>query len=153
MGHGLVMDDAKKQAACARAFDPEVRCATGAASSSFFAPAAAPAASGDKGGTTPKSEGGFIVSTSTKHKLRRLHFLGKCFRLPGVHYQESEFLGPELPGEGLYDDLWRQCWEDGAPEGQSGASVASANSSGQMMSDPDRGDVSGEHSSSTEAET
>ena len=61
-------------------------------------------------GSLPVDERGYVISMSTKHRLHRLHFLGKCHRVPKVHYQEYEFLGTERPSEEACDDFCRQCW-------------------------------------------
>ncbi len=164
MDHGLDRDEAERQADFVRAFDPKARCAkpawpqglsegsAGAASSSSPAPEAVPSAADERNETIPKSEEGFIISISPKHKFRRLHFLGKCFRFPGVHYQEYEFLGKELPDESAYDDFCRQCWKDGAP-GQVDRVATGIDGAEQLGSDPECSEASGEHSSSTDAET
>ena len=99
--------------------------------------------------TLPETERGYVISISTKHRVRRLHYLGKCHRVPKVHYQEFEFLGMERPSEDAYDDYCRQCWrkdvdEELKPvrrEGQAGE---------QIESDPEISEYSEDHSSSTE---
>ena len=44
-----------------------------------------------------------------KKGWRRLHYLGGCARLPGIHYLNYEFLGEEQPKEDKYDDTCGQC--------------------------------------------
>jgi len=62
----------------------------------------------------PASDGpptsGFVVSIS-KSGWRRLHRIGGCTRMPGVHYLNFELLGDEKPGVEAYDDFCRQCWK------------------------------------------
>jgi hypothetical protein len=101
--------------------------------------------------TLPLGERGYVVSISMKHRLRRLHYLGRCHRVPGVHYQEYEFLGGDRPGEDAYDDYCRQCWRD--PE----AAAAAVNQAGysqtdEMASDPERSEETEDHSSSTDVD-
>ena len=57
----------------------------------------------------PRSERGYVVSIGKKD-WKRLHYLGGCSRLPGIHYLNYEFLGEAQPLEDQYDDICRQCW-------------------------------------------
>ena len=57
----------------------------------------------------PCEERGFVVSIS-KLGWKRLHYLGGCSRVPGVHYLTYELLGEAPPAPDLYDDTCRQCW-------------------------------------------
>jgi len=58
---------------------------------------------------------GFVVSLS-RSDWRRLHRIGGCARLPGVHYLRFELLGDDKPGPEAYDDYCRQCWKAGGPD-------------------------------------
>jgi len=58
---------------------------------------------------------GYVVSLS-KSDWRRLHRLGGCARLPGVHDLRFELLGDAKPSPEMYDDHCRQCWRAGGPE-------------------------------------
>jgi len=58
---------------------------------------------------TPAGEQGYVVSLG-KRDWRRLHYIGGCSRLPGVHYLRFEFLGAERPSPEQCDDVCRQCW-------------------------------------------
>ena len=58
---------------------------------------------------------GYVVSLS-RTDWRKLHRLGGCARLPGVHYLRFELLGDARPGPEAYDDFCRQCWKSGGPE-------------------------------------
>ncbi len=160
MDHGLSQEEAEIQAGCARAFGLEVRGAkpewpngtmegsVDAASSSSTA-AAAPSAAGKTGSNIPLGDKGLRISVSTKPLFRRLHYIGKRFRFPGVHDQEFEFLGVELPEEG---DFCRQCWKDGAPEAQHGGTASVAEVADRAESGLEGGEASEVHSSSTDAE-
>ena len=60
-------------------------------------------------------ETGFVVSLS-RSGWRRLHRLGGCKRMPGVHYLRYELLGQDKPDVDDYDDYCRQCWPAHSPE-------------------------------------
>jgi len=63
---------------------------------------------------------GFACSIS-KAGWRRLHRLGGCSRMPGVHYLDFELLGLDRPEIDRYDDFCRQCWRGGDdPQDDSG---------------------------------
>jgi len=57
----------------------------------------------------PKTEQGFVTSIS-RQGWRRLHYLGGCSRIPGIHYLNFNFLGEAVPGTEDYDDVCKQCW-------------------------------------------
>jgi len=57
----------------------------------------------------PKTEQGFVTSVS-RQGWRRLHYLGGCSRIPGIHYLNFNFLGEAVPGIEDYDDVCKQCW-------------------------------------------
>jgi len=65
----------------------------------------------------PAEEQGYVVSLG-KRGWRRLHYLGGCSRLPGVHYLRFELLGIERPPPDGYDDVCQQCW---GPKGRAPA--------------------------------
>jgi len=71
-------------------------------------------------------EEGFVCSVS-KAGWRRLHRLGGCARLPGIHYLEYDFLGVERPTLDQYDDYCKQCWR-GDADPQDGSEDAESNS-------------------------
>ena len=99
--------------------------------------------------TLPEDERGYVISISTKHRVRRLHYLGKCHRVPKVHYQEFEFLGMERPSEDAYDDYCRQCWRKNADDGLNPARREEQVGE-RIESDPENSEDSEDHSSSTE---
>ena len=41
---------------------------------------------------------------------RKLHLLGACARVPGLHYHNFEYLGTELPPQDLYHSVCQHCW-------------------------------------------
>jgi len=57
----------------------------------------------------PATERGYVISLGKKD-WRRLHYLGGCSRVPGVHYLRFELLGEAQPPEDAYDDYCGQCW-------------------------------------------
>ena len=64
--------------------------------------------------------------------MRRLHFVGACFRVPGVHYCEYEVLGSEAPSPGLYDAICQDCWND---EEEAGEAEDSADEVSSLLSE------------------
>ena len=53
---------------------------------------------------------GYVVSISRKNARRCLHYVGRCPRVPYVHYKEAEELGPRLPPPHLYSAVCKECW-------------------------------------------
>ena len=64
-------------------------------------------------GRLPEEATGYVGSISAKTKVRRLHFLGACHRVPGLDYLDFELLGSEVPDCSLYDAYCAQCWAAG----------------------------------------
>jgi len=58
---------------------------------------------------------GYVVSLS-RTDWRKLHRIGGCARMPGIHYLRFELLGDARPGPEAYDDHCRQCWKTGGPD-------------------------------------
>ncbi len=56
---------------------------------------------------------GHVISISIKTKIRTLHFLGSCFRIPGVHYRHYEVVGNRIPEQHEYESRCRACWKEG----------------------------------------
>ena len=56
--------------------------------------------------------GCYVVSITGHKRLRRLHLMGACFRVPGIHFGEFEVLGSEAPSPDLYDAICKSCWND-----------------------------------------
>ena len=44
-----------------------------------------------------RTVGSYIVAISHRGLFRRLHFSGSCWRIPGVHHHQFEWLGDVLP--------------------------------------------------------
>ncbi len=65
-----------------------------------------------------------------RRQVRRLHFVGLCYRRPGWDYRDYIHYGDELPNPCDYDLVCRQCWPEGRP-GQEGevSSVVSTDES------------------------
>ncbi len=95
---------------------------------------------------------GYVISITSKTKFRRLHYVGRCHRHPGVHYQDYEWMGTELPAATEYDDHCRQCWKAGGPPEAPGDARATNVGETLGASDPEQTEDSEDHSSSTEPE-
>ncbi len=86
---------------------------------------------------------GYIISISAKKRLRRLHLMGACHRLPGIDYTNYIVVGDKCPGSDQYDDYCRHCWRgDAQPKDEEMASGGSQYSVGSAT-----------ESSSTESDT
>ena len=55
---------------------------------------------------------GFVIQLTIR-KVRRLHFVGCCAKIPGEHYKAFEVYGDMLPNELDFDCLCRVCFKDG----------------------------------------
>jgi hypothetical protein len=74
--------------------------------------------------------GDYVVSVTEKRGFRRLHQLGRCYRVPGLHYTQWLTLGTARPTSAEYDDFCRNCWPSGKQkEGSSSESSSSGSSS------------------------
>ena len=54
--------------------------------------------------------GHFIVSIRQGSRVRTLHLLGACHRVPGKDYREWLACGGERPPPSAYTQACRQCW-------------------------------------------
>ncbi len=73
---------------------------------------------------TPQIQG-YVCSITGRRGVRRLHFVGRCHRKPGLDYAAFREHGDERPSAGEYDVICRQCWPDGVlvtDEGSKGES-------------------------------
>ncbi len=61
----------------------------------------------------PNDAKGYVVSISKKTGYRRLHALGRCYRVPGIDYKQFELQGEDPPAERLYDGYCAQMLESG----------------------------------------
>ena len=101
----------------------------------------------------PAPTRGFIVVRSDKGRMRRLHFLGACFRVPGEHYKDFVCHGDILPADDLIDARCKQCFPVGrtppipadevasAEESDSSSSTGSARSAARSPTPVSRGSV------------
>ena len=75
-------------------------------------------------------EPGFYVCRSGKKKVKTLHQLGRCHRLPGVDYLDYSSMGKAMPRNSEYDCVCRLCAREGVRDGgNSSATVSSSSSS------------------------
>ena len=54
---------------------------------------------------------GFVVAMTTS-KLRRLHVVGNCGKIPGIHYRSYEAFDNEVPDAAKYDRRCRSCFPE-----------------------------------------
>ena len=59
--------------------------------------------------------GAFVVSISSKRRVRRLHQVGSCWMTPGVDYKDFQVLGQGAPSAEQFDQFCKLCWRDGGP--------------------------------------
>ncbi|MCR9103624.1 MAG: hypothetical protein NXI25_27025, partial [bacterium] len=72
----------------------------------------------------------YFVSLVGRSQRRTLHRGGECHRVPGVHYKRFEDLGEDLPPEGMYHRVCKECFPRGVEAGdESGATEDSEVSS------------------------
>ena len=71
-------------------------------------------------------KGMFVVSFS--NRIRRLHQVGRCHRVPGVDYAEYEIMGAEEPPAHTYTARCGHCWSNKARTSSSRASETSSSS-------------------------
>jgi hypothetical protein len=123
---------------------PQTHTSSGSSSDSMRPKRESPAAVDNP--RLPSDARGYVVSISKKTGYRRLHALGRCYRVPGIDYGQYELLGEEVPPERLYDGYCAQCWKTGtvvplkpaaelAGEALADASPASADDSSSTSSD------------------
>ena len=74
---------------------------------------------------------GFYVSTSTFRNLKILHRLGACYLIPGVDYQQFEYLGTLMPERSKYEQICKLFARGGtaAVEGSSCSQTTSSSES------------------------
>jgi hypothetical protein len=75
---------------------------------------------------------GYVVSVTGRRQWRRLHYVGRCWRIPGRDYRHAILHGELAPDAASYDAVCRACWKDGAvPEvgdGTEGSGTSSSSS-------------------------
>ena len=87
---------------------------------------------------------GFVVSVTRGGKHRKLHHIGDCRLVPGIHYKDFEVWGNVLPGGGDIDSRCGWCFPASSGSAQTAAepesdreSVSSSSSSvGSAASSP-----------------
>ena len=95
---------------------------------------------------------GYIVSLTAKKSVRRLHYIGCCYRRPGKEYQDYEHYGATAPPPDRYHFWCKQCWgkqgmaeEEVIPEAVwKAAEEASVGDSSETSSADDEPDPDGE---------
>ena len=55
---------------------------------------------------------GFVVVRTDKGRMRRLHFVGGCYRVPEEHYLDYTVWGDQLPDASEIDARCKQCFKD-----------------------------------------
>ena len=83
--------------------------------------------------TTPVK--GYVISISGKRRVRRLHFVGMCHRIPGLDFLDFECHDDQLPVDNLYDDYCHQCWRTGPPAQRGDDSVVTESESSSTGSE------------------
>lgn len=53
--------------------------------------------------------GGYVVSEVGRRRVRCLHHIARCWRLPGTDYANYTFYGDEAPPPGAYDKVCKDC--------------------------------------------
>ncbi len=103
---------------------------SGASSSSAVPPAGGSGSSTQiQAAADTETVSGYVCSVIGRRQVRRLHFVGLCYRRPGWDYRDYVAYGEELPGPSSYDLVCRQCWPDGRPGQEGESSVASTDES------------------------
>ncbi len=98
----------------------------------------------------PPEARGYCISITAKTNKRRLHYVGRCYRVPGVDYSQFEWWGQELPGPLTYDAVCRQCWKTSTPGSTAGSSTdKGAASRGQEVGPSEEEDGTTDESSSS----
>ena len=55
---------------------------------------------------------GFVVVRTDKGRMRRLHFVGSCYRVPDEHYRDYTVWGDQLPDSSEIDARCKQCFKE-----------------------------------------
>ncbi len=92
----------------------------------------------------PRWPNGYVISISNNRRIRRLHKLGQCYRVPGTHYVRFEECGLELPSADLYNQYCRDCWRRDQPGSSSntprrGSSQSATSTSSSSSTSEDSG--------------
>ena len=72
---------------------------------------------------------GYYISHSRKKAFRVLHYLGRCYMLPGVDYLSFTFGGTTFPDSCAYDTVCKWCAKSAQLKDVPGSSGTNASSS------------------------
>ena len=76
---------------------------------------------------------GFLVAYG--HKLRCLHYVGRCWRLPGRDIKKWDYFGQQQPSPSEYDHFCKHCWGKGATPGGDSEATRVEEDSGSSSTD------------------
>ena len=76
---------------------------------------------------------GYLVAFA--HKLRCIHYVGRCWRKPGRDIKNWQYYGQEQPEEQDYDHYCKHCWSKGTLPGQDSEQQCAADDSGSFSTD------------------
>ena len=97
----------------------------------------------EAGGIQPHAAGpawkDYVVCYSGYKHIKRLHRVGSCFRVPGVHYSCFKSFGTECPNASAYEWVCRDCWPVGG-----GVEADPEEASGEDSSSSEDSDTAGE---------
>ena len=68
----------------------------------------------------------FYISISPKKKIRMVHRLGQCYRIPGLDYLQYEYLGTSLHQQELFDLTCMWCAKSVGFDASSGTDTSSS---------------------------
>ncbi len=89
---------------------------------------------GDDAEFRPRWADGYVISVSDNRRIRRLHKLGLCYRVPGTHYTRFEECGTELPPPESYNQYCKDCWRRDRPGSSTDLQVGGESDSGTTSS-------------------
>ena len=87
--------------------------------------------------------GSFVISITGSTKHKRLHLVGACYRIPGVHYLDFTVLGTEVPDASEYHVACKQCFKGGVTSQSSQAPKSSDSEAESISSSSDSGSGDG----------
>ncbi len=94
-------------------------------------------AAGAARSSTESEVQGYVCSITGRRAVRRLHFVGLCYRRPGLDYSQYVQFNDVVPGPEDYDLVCRQCWPTGTPSARETAASSSVPSSDESSSSSD----------------
>ncbi len=99
----------------------------------------------------PAGEQGYCISITKKTHHRRLHYVGRCHRVPGIDYADFEWWGQDLPSSSLYHAVCKQCWKTDGPTNAAGSSTDKVSGTKQPDADLTDDDLNSTDESSSSA--